>query len=125
MEPLVKVLKLVDQDKKSTLSIIYEVIDGANWLSRHRSSNGKSIGKSLIEGGKVNCIDICMLQWGHRGVGGTDEGTRGDGSIGGGYVSQVDPGMSWAQGNENYYATQDTDHGYRPGIWEQQSIWKD
>ena len=22
-------------------------------------------------------------------------------------------------GNENYYATQDTDHGYRPGIWEQ------
>ncbi|RVW86617.1 hypothetical protein CK203_045654 [Vitis vinifera] len=29
MEPLVKVLKLVDQDKKSTLSIIYEAIDGA------------------------------------------------------------------------------------------------
>ena len=27
--------------------------------------------------------------------------------------------MSWAQGNENYYATQDTDHGYRPDIWEQ------
>ncbi|KAL6327222.1 hypothetical protein AAG906_015261 [Vitis piasezkii] len=37
----------------------------------------------------------------------------------GGYVSQVDPGMSWAQGGENYYATQDTDHGYRLGIWEQ------
>ena len=29
VEPLVKVLKLVDQDKKSTLSIIYEAIDGA------------------------------------------------------------------------------------------------
>ena len=27
--------------------------------------------------------------------------------------------MSWAQGDENYYATQDIDHGYRPGIWEQ------
>ena len=27
--------------------------------------------------------------------------------------------MSWARGNENYYATQDTDHGYRLGIWEQ------
>ncbi|KAL6329674.1 hypothetical protein AAG906_026411 [Vitis piasezkii] len=56
---------------------------------------------------------------GNRGVGGTSEGTGRDGSTGGGYVSQVDPGMSWAQGGENYYATQDTDHGYRPGIWEQ------
>ncbi|KAL6347145.1 hypothetical protein AAG906_012726 [Vitis piasezkii] len=46
---------------------------------------------------------------GNRGVGGTSEGTGGD----------VDPGMSWAQGGENYYATQDTNHGYRPGIWEQ------
>ncbi|XP_073034578.1 uncharacterized protein [Primulina eburnea] len=32
---------------------------------------------------------------------------------------QHDTGMSWAQGKENYYATQDTDHGYRPGIEEQ------
>ncbi|RVW68749.1 hypothetical protein CK203_063003 [Vitis vinifera] len=54
-----------------------------------------------------------------RGVGGTSEGTGEDGSTGGGYVSQVDPSMSWAQGDENYYTTQDTDHGYRPGIWEQ------
>ncbi|RVW44124.1 hypothetical protein CK203_108462 [Vitis vinifera] len=53
---------------------------------------------------------------GNRGFGGTSEGTGGDGSTGGCYVSQVDPGMSWAQGGENYYATQDTDHGYRPGI---------
>ena len=29
MEPLVKVLKLVDQDKKATLSIIYEAMDRA------------------------------------------------------------------------------------------------
>ncbi|RVX12125.1 hypothetical protein CK203_010766 [Vitis vinifera] len=56
---------------------------------------------------------------GNRGVGGTNEGIGGDGSTVGGYVSQVDPGMSWAQEGENYYATQDTDHGYRPGIWEQ------
>ncbi|RVW22640.1 hypothetical protein CK203_102063 [Vitis vinifera] len=57
---------------------------------------------------------------GNRGVGGTSEGIGGDGNTGGGYVSQVDPGMSRAQGGENYYATQDTDHGYRPRIWEQQ-----
>ena len=56
---------------------------------------------------------------GSRVVGGTGEGTRGHGSTGGSYVSQVDPGMSWAQGGENYYATQDKDHGYHPGIWEQ------
>ena len=40
-------------------------------------------------------------------------------ALGGGYVSQVDPGMSWAQGGENYYSTQNTNHGYRLGIWEQ------
>nr|CAN76601.1 hypothetical protein VITISV_012928 [Vitis vinifera] len=56
---------------------------------------------------------------GSRRVSGTSEGTGGDGSTKDGYVSQVDPGMSWAQGDENYYATQDTDHEYRPGIWEQ------
>ena len=49
---------------------------------------------------------------GNRGVGGTSEGTRGDGSTRGDYVSQVDPDMSWAQGDGNYYVTQDTDHGY-------------
>nr|CAN77268.1 hypothetical protein VITISV_032497 [Vitis vinifera] len=184
-----------------------------NWLSRHRSSNEKSIGKSLIEGGNVNRTDICMMQvklfvdgegefgsalikkainqslpslpineegretvheddgainrrvsrhtsnatqeryvdssckgktprtissssssdngdnggsrrgggtsGGSRGVNGTGEGIGGDGSTRGGYVSQVDPDMSWAQGGENYYATQDTNHGYRPEIWEQ------
>ncbi|XP_075512623.1 uncharacterized protein LOC142548185 [Primulina tabacum] len=31
---------------------------------------------------------------------------------------QYDTGMSWARGKENYYATQDTDHGYRPRIEE-------
>ena len=62
MEPLVKILKLVDQDKKSIVSIIYEARIELNWLSRHRSSNEKSIEKSLIESGKVNCTAICMLQ---------------------------------------------------------------
>ncbi|RVW95300.1 hypothetical protein CK203_034166 [Vitis vinifera] len=57
---------------------------------------------------------------GNRGVGGTSEGIGENGSTGGGYVSQVDPDMSWAQGGENYYATQDTNNGYQPGIWEQQ-----
>ena len=47
-----------------------------------------------------------------KGLSGIGEGTGGDGSDGGSYVSQVDPSMSWAQGDENYYATQDTDHGY-------------
>ncbi|KAL6316603.1 hypothetical protein AAG906_018858 [Vitis piasezkii] len=53
---------------------------------------------------------------GSRRDGGTSEGTGGNGStrgsIGGSYVSQVDLSMSWAQEGENYYATQDTDHGY-------------
>ena len=62
MEPLVKVLKLVDQDKKCTLSIIYEAMDRAKLTIKASVSNGKSTGKSLIEGGKVNCTDICMLQ---------------------------------------------------------------
>ena len=54
------------------------------------------------------------------------EDTNGDNGAGGGigassvvdsgYVNQVDHDMSWAQGNENCYATQDTDHGYRPDI---------
>ena len=49
---------------------------------------------------------------GSRGVGGIGKDTGGYGSTRGCYFSQVDLGMSWAQGDENYYATQDTDHGY-------------
>ena len=47
-------------------------------------------------------------------------GIGSSGVVDSGYVNQVDHGMSWAQGNENYYATQDTDHGYRLDIWKQQ-----
>ncbi|RVW84813.1 hypothetical protein CK203_048616 [Vitis vinifera] len=228
MEPLVKVLKLVDQDKKLTLSIIYEAMDRAKlaikasvkqwekywevidrrWegqlhrhlhaavfqYSKHFSNHpkikvglkevikrlepdldrqakainevklfvdgqgefGSALTKKAInqslpglptnEEGRERDVDSRRkgktprtissssssddgdnrdsrqgggTSGGNRGVGGTSEGTGGDGSTRGGYVSQVDPGMSWAQGGENYYATQDTDHGYRPGIWEQ------
>ena len=49
---------------------------------------------------------------GSGGSGGTCEGTGEGGGTSGSYVTQVDLGMSWAQGDENYYATQDTDHGY-------------
>ena len=52
-----------------------------------------------------------------------DNGTSG--TVYGGYVNQVDHGMSWVQGDENYYATQDTNHGYRSDIWEQRNTWKD
>ena len=55
MELLVKILKLVDQDKKPILSIIMKQWIELNWLSRHRSSNGKSIGKSLIEAQTFAC----------------------------------------------------------------------
>ena len=63
MEPLVKVLKLVNQDKKNPhyQSFMKQWIE-LNWLSKHQLSKEKTIGKSLIEGGKVNCTDICMLK---------------------------------------------------------------
>ena len=61
MEPLIKVLKLIDQDKKPHYQSFMKQWIELTWLSRHLSSNGKSIGKSLIEGGKVNCTNICMM----------------------------------------------------------------
>ncbi|KAL0444506.1 UNVERIFIED_CONTAM: hypothetical protein Slati_2173300 [Sesamum latifolium] len=53
-----------------------------------------------------------------------DDGDDDDdgGNDGGGNVhkdNQQSHGMTWAEGDENYYATQDTDHGYRPGIENQ------
>ena len=59
-----------------------------------------------------------------RQGGGTGEGTRGNGSASGGYVSQIDPGMSWAQGDENYYATQDRYMDIDQGYGNNKSIWK-
>ena len=56
-EPLARVLKIVDQDKKPTLSIIYEAMDRAKLAIKA----SRSTGISLIEDGKDNCIDTCML----------------------------------------------------------------
>ena len=57
MEPLVKVLKLVDQDKKPTLSIIYEAMDRAKMaikalgisetLGKVLGSHWHKVGKSI------------------------------------------------------------------------------
>ena len=41
MDPLVRVLKIVDQDKKPTLSIIYEVMDGAKLAIKASNKNWK------------------------------------------------------------------------------------
>ncbi|RVX02302.1 hypothetical protein CK203_028397 [Vitis vinifera] len=166
MEPLIKVLKLIDQDKKPTLSIIYEAMDRANlaikayvkqwekyWEVIDRRWEGQ-LHKHLhttdewIREGEESILSSDNLDWldkglptneegrerdvdsrrkgkasktisssfssddgdnrgskrgggtsgGNRGVGGTSEGIGGDGNTGGGYVSQVDPGMSRAQG---------------------------
>ena len=39
MDPLFKVLKIVDQDKKSTLSIIYEAMDRAKLAIKVSNKN--------------------------------------------------------------------------------------
>eukprot|EP00261_Vitis_vinifera_P036850 XP_019078093.1 PREDICTED: glycine-rich RNA-binding protein GRP2A-like [Vitis vinifera] len=89
--------------------------------SRHKGKASRTISSSSSsdDGDNRGSRQGGGTSGGNRGVGGTSEGTGGDGSIGGSYVSQVGPDMSWAQGGKNYYATQDTDHGYRPGIWKQ------
>ncbi|RVW85526.1 hypothetical protein CK203_044098 [Vitis vinifera] len=111
--------------------------DNLDWLDKGLPTNEKVEKEMLIPVAKVRLLEqflqvlvVMMVTIGAVGgvvalVGAIEELVAlvrvlgGDGSTGGGYVSQVDPGMSWAQGGENYYATQDTDHGYRPGIWEQ------
>ncbi|KAL6329801.1 hypothetical protein AAG906_037509 [Vitis piasezkii] len=94
--------------------------DNLDWLDKSLPTNEE--GREIVhedDGATNHRVSRGGTSGGSRGVGGTGEGTRGDGITGGNYVSQVDPGMSWAQGGENYYATQDTNHGYRLGIWEQ------
>ena len=41
MDPLVRVLKIVDQDKKPTLSIIYEVMNRAKLVIKVSNKNWK------------------------------------------------------------------------------------
>ena len=55
-------------------------------------------GGSNIGGDNEDSEDIS----GDNGVGG---GIGASGVVDSGYVNQVDHCMSWAQGNENYYAT--------------------
>ena len=112
----------------------------SNRVSRHGSSiaQGREIGSSrkgkapqIIVSNTNRDGDDRANRGGSNIVGDSEdsEDTSGDNGAGGGigasgavdsgYVNQVDYGMSWVQRNENYYATQVTDHGYRPGIWEQ------
>ncbi|RVW78940.1 hypothetical protein CK203_052320 [Vitis vinifera] len=152
MEPLVKELKLVDQDKKPTLSIIYEAMDRAklaikasvkqwekywevidkrwedewiregeepilssdnlDWLDKCLPTNeeGRERYVDSYRKGKVSRTISSSstsddgdnrgsrrgggTSGGNRVVGGTSEGTGGDGSTRRGYVNQVDPDMS-------------------------------
>ncbi|XP_051120414.1 uncharacterized protein LOC127244120 [Andrographis paniculata] len=55
---------------------------------------------------------------GGGGGGGADNG----GDSGSYRDSRYSSDMGWTQGNENYYATQDTDHGYRPRIEAQRDF---
>ncbi|KAK4381797.1 hypothetical protein Sango_2935400 [Sesamum angolense] len=48
-----------------------------------------------------------------------DDGGDNDGDGNVHKETQQSHGMTWAQGDENYYATQDTDHGYRSRIENQ------
>ena len=59
MEPLVKVLKLVDQDKKPTLSIIYEAMDIAKLAIK---ALVKQWEKYWEVSDRRHCTDNCMLR---------------------------------------------------------------
>nr|CAN59935.1 hypothetical protein VITISV_001877 [Vitis vinifera] len=197
MKPLVKVLKLVDQDKNPTLSIIYEAMDKAKlaikasvkqwekywevidrrWegqLHRHlhvveikvglkevikrlkpnldrqakainevklfvdgqgkfgSALTEKAINQSLLglptnEESRERDVDSRHKGKTSRTISSSSSSDDGDnrGSRQGGGTSGGNRevgGISEGTGGdgENYYATQDTDHGYRPGIWKQQ-----
>ena len=61
MESLVKVLKLVDQDKKPTLSILYEAMDKTKLAIKASVNQWEKYWEVIDSGRKVNCTDICML----------------------------------------------------------------
>ena len=131
----------MDQDLpfKEVREVAHDDDGGTSYkVSRHGSSiaQGRGIGSShkgkapRIIFSNSSCDDgDNRVNRGGSNIGGDSEDTCGDNGAGGGirassavhsgYVNQVDHDMSCAQGNENYYATQDTDHGYRLDIWEQ------
>ena len=61
MDPLVRDLKIMDQDKKLILSIIYEAMDRAKLAIKISNKNWKKYCNIIIEDGRDNCIDTCML----------------------------------------------------------------
>ena len=74
--------------------------------SSSNSDDGDNRGGNNIGGGNEDSEDTN----GDNGEGG---GIVASGVVDGSDVNQVDHGMIWAKGDENYYATQDTEHGYR------------
>ena len=61
MDSLVGVLKIVDQDKKPTLSIIYEAMDRAKLAIKASNKNWKKYWDIIDRRWEDNCIDTCML----------------------------------------------------------------
>ncbi|KAL0382971.1 UNVERIFIED_CONTAM: hypothetical protein Scaly_0584400 [Sesamum calycinum] len=62
MEPLVRVLKAVDQDKKPTLCIIYEAMDRAKMTKKQVLESGRNTGRLLMTDDIGSCIGTCMQQ---------------------------------------------------------------
>ncbi|RVW99434.1 hypothetical protein CK203_038411 [Vitis vinifera] len=96
---LKEVIKRLEPDLDKPAKAINEVklfVDGQRELGSaltKKAVNQSLPGLPTNEEGRERDVDSRR-----KGVGGTSEGTGADGNIGGGYVSQVDPGMSWAQG---------------------------
>jgi len=61
MDLLVRVLKIVDQDKKPIKSIIYEAMDRVQLAIKASNKNWKKYLDIVENDGRDNCIDTCML----------------------------------------------------------------
>ncbi|KAL6323526.1 hypothetical protein AAG906_039104 [Vitis piasezkii] len=96
--------------------------DNLDWLDKGLPTN---------EEGRERDVDSVVKGKASRTISSSSSSDDGDngamrgGGTSGGNRGSSRSGMSWAQGGENYYATQDTDHGYRPGYGNNESIWKD
>ncbi|XP_027169578.1 transcription initiation factor TFIID subunit 15b-like [Coffea eugenioides] len=89
---------------------------------RGRERGGRGGGGSRDGGGRA----AVGKRWKRDNLDNGDNGDGGNNSFkhGGGYNqdSQQTGSMSWAQRQDNYYATQDTDHGHRPSIEAQRQF---
>ncbi|KAL6310539.1 hypothetical protein AAG906_024557 [Vitis piasezkii] len=100
----------------------YFIIDNLDWLDKGLPSNEEGVHVMLHKKEMLILVVKVRLQEQFLQVLVVMMVTKGapeEMVAGSGYVSQVDLDMSWTQGGENYYATQDTNHGYQPRIWEQ------